>query len=107
MVYGLDNADDPLRIGEEGSGERSPASQEVCNGEARSTLEDALLRMQQSDLDMIRVLEDLIHLLIHKGVVRITDLPEAAQAKLSERSRTRDALGGLTGLINDEEQGLI
>ncbi|MNZ42086.1 hypothetical protein D3C78_596530 [compost metagenome] len=56
---------------------------------------------------MIRVLEDLIHLLIHKRMVRITDLPEVAQAKLSERSRTRDALGGLTGLINDEEQGLI
>ena len=102
-----------------GDGKSTAAGDSSCSGEVMSdaliagerampqAVEDNLLRLQQSDLEMIRVLEDLIHLLIHKGVVRITDLPEAAQAKLSERSRTRDALGGLTGLINDEEQGLI
>ncbi|MCM2320208.1 MAG: tryptophan synthase subunit beta [Pseudomonas sp.] len=103
MVYGNDDAGDPLRLGVKVSGDCSAGSGE---GAARR-LEDSLLRLQQTDLEMIRVLEDLIHLLIHKRMVRITDLPEAAQAKLSERSRTRDALGGLTGLINDEEQGLI
>jgi len=56
---------------------------------------------------MIRVLEDLITVLIRKGVVRITDLPEAAQSKLVGRSKARDALGGLHRLINDDESGLI
>ena len=63
--------------------------------------------MEQSDLDMIRVLEDLITVLIRKGVVRITDLPEAAQSKLVGRSKARDALGGLHRLINDDESELI
>lgn len=103
MGYGNDDAGDPLRLGVR----VDDACSAGAGGIPPRALEDSLLRLQQSDLEMIRVLEDLIHLLIHKGVVRITDLPEAAQAKLSERSRTRDALGGLTGLINDEEQGLI
>jgi hypothetical protein len=74
---------------------------------AGQLMENSLQQLQQSDLDMIRVLEDLIDVLIQKGVVRITDLPEAAQAKLLGRSKARDALGGLQGLINDDETGLI
>jgi hypothetical protein len=70
-------------------------------------VENSLLKLQQSDLDMIRVLEDLISVLIRKGVVRITDLPEVAQAKLVGRSKARDALGGLNLLINDDESELI
>lgn len=103
MMDGNGGADDPLILGGKVGDACSAGSGEGVPG----ALEDSLLRLQQSDLEMIRVLEDLIQLLIHKGVVRITDLPEAAQAKLSERSRARDALGGLTGLINDEEQGVI
>ncbi|WXL24553.1 tryptophan synthase subunit beta [Ectopseudomonas mendocina] len=69
--------------------------------------QNSLLQLKQSDLDMIRVLEDLIDALIRKGVVRITDLPEAAQSKLIGRSKARDALGGLNRLINEDESGLI
>lgn len=103
MVYGNDDAGDPLSLGSKVGDACSAGGGE----DAPRVTEDSLLRLQESDLEMIRVLEDLIHLLIHKGVVRITDLPEAAQAKLSERSRAREALGGLAGLINDEEQGVI
>ncbi|KRW59418.1 hypothetical protein [Pseudomonas sp. TTU2014-080ASC] len=67
----------------------------------------SLLQLKQSDLDMIRVLEDLIDVLIRKGVVSITDLPEAAQSKLIGRSKARDVLGGLNRLINEEDAGLI
>ena len=70
-------------------------------------VENSLKQLKQSDLDMIRVLEDLITVLIRKGVVRITDLPEAAQSKLVGRSKARDALGGLHRLINDDESKLI
>jgi hypothetical protein len=37
----------------------------------------------------------------------VTDLPAAAQAKLMDRSQAREALGGLSYLIDDDEDGLI
>lgn len=45
-------------------------------------------RFVRSDLEMARVMEDLIYLLIDKQVIRFTDLPAEAQAKLN----TRDAM---------------
>lgn len=74
---------------------------------ASQSVEDSLRQLQQTDADMIRVLEDLIHVLITKGVLRITDLPAAAQHKLVNRSHSREALGGLNRLINDDESNLI
>lgn len=88
-------------------GELLADSQEAQAWYANQTVESSLLQLKQSDLDMIRVLEDLITVLIRKGVVRITDLPEAAQSKLVGRSKARDALGGLHRLINDDESKLI
>jgi len=40
-------------------------------------------------------------------VIRVTDLPSAAQAKLMDRTQARETLGGLNHLINDDETGLI
>lgn len=42
-----------------------------------------------SDLSLIRVLEDLVNLLVDRGVVQFADFPEAAQRKLLERGRLR------------------
>ncbi|SMC18028.1 hypothetical protein SAMN02745857_00453 [Andreprevotia lacus DSM 23236] len=44
------------------------------------------------DQDLIRVLEDLIDVLIHKNLLRITDLPPEAQSKLLTRKRVRNQL---------------
>lgn len=74
---------------------------------ANEVVEHSLQQLKQSDLDMIRVLDDLIQVLTSKGVIRVTDLPPAAQAKLMDRSHAREALGGLSQLIDDEEDGLI
>ncbi|VFS56484.1 Uncharacterised protein [Kluyvera cryocrescens] len=41
-------------------------------------------QLQQSDLNMVRVLEDLIEVLMSKGIISITDLPPAAQSKFTE-----------------------
>ena len=60
-------------------GELAADSQEAQAWYANQAVESSLLQLKQSDLDMIRVLEDLITVLIRNGVVRITDLPEAAQ----------------------------
>lgn len=42
---------------------------------ADDVVENSLNQLKQSDLDMIRVLEDLIDVLTAKGVFKITDLP--------------------------------
>ena len=42
-----------------------------------------------SDMKLIRVLEDLVELLLNQGVIRFTDLPEPAQQKLLERRSLR------------------
>lgn len=82
-------------------------AQEIQAWFANQDAESSLLQLKQSDLDMIRVVDDLVHLLIVKGVIRITDLPPAAQSKLLSRSQAREALGGLNRLINEDEGGVI
>lgn len=74
---------------------------------ANEVMETSLKQLKQSDLEMIRVLDDLIQVLTSKGVIRVTDLPPAAQAKLMDRNQAREALGGLSHLINEDESGLI
>jgi hypothetical protein len=41
------------------------------------------------DLDFIRVLEDLLEVLMGSGILKFTDLPEAARVKLRERRAMR------------------
>ena len=42
------------------------------------------------DADFVRVLEDLVDVLIGRGIIRITDLPSEAQTKLFARKSFRD-----------------
>lgn len=44
------------------------------------------------DASLVRVLEDLIDALISRNVLRITDLPTVAQAKLFERKHFREGV---------------
>ncbi|MBP5954004.1 tryptophan synthase subunit beta [Pseudomonas iridis] len=74
---------------------------------ANEAVENSLKQLKQSDFEMIRVLDDLIQVLTSKGVIRVTDLPQAAQAKLMDRTQAREALGGLSQLIDEDEGGLI
>jgi hypothetical protein len=57
----------------------------------------------ESDLAMVRVLEDLIFVLIDKGVLMFHDLPEAARRKLVQRRDLRNRLTDLGGLIDASE----
>lgn len=49
------------------------------------------------DLDLIRVLEDLVDVLIERNVITFTDLPAAAQEKIFRRRNKREkhADGGI------------
>lgn len=57
--------------------------------------------LADSDLGLVRVLEDLIDVLIEKDLIRFTDLPMPAQNKLMHRRGLRHALGGLVLLDDD------
>jgi len=57
-----------------------------------------------SDLDMIRVLEDLIAVLIDKRIIVLTDLPPQAQQKLSRRYEMRSKLADLGEIVADMDE---
>jgi len=69
------------------------SSPELLDFMRRMGLEQSTL--QQSDMRLVRVLEDLIDLLIDRDVIRFTDLPLPAQQKLMERRSMRQSLGAL------------
>jgi hypothetical protein len=58
--------------------------------------------LRDSDLSFVRVLEDVIDLLIERGVIRFTDLPLPAQTKLLQRRGHRMQRQGLQ-LLGDED----
>ncbi|GAA0567060.1 tryptophan synthase subunit beta like protein [Halomonas salifodinae] len=58
--------------------------------------------LTRSDLDFVRVLEDVIHLLMDKGVIRFTDLPDAARDKLVTRQSLRRRINDI-GLMGEED----
>jgi hypothetical protein len=58
--------------------------------------------LSATDQDFVRVLEDVVELLIDKGVILFTDLPESAQEKMLYRQRLRSKMGGNLNLIGDD-----
>lgn len=48
-----------------------------------------------TDKEFVRALEDLIYVLIDKGVIGLSDLPGAVQRKLQAREMLRRELGDL------------
>lgn len=93
----------------EGFTQQLPADdQDILAWYSNQAIETSLLQLRHSDQEMVRVLEDLISVLIAKGIIRITDLPPAAQSKLLSRNQAREALGSLSRLIQEEvSTGLI
>ena len=69
---------------------------------------DAETLLSQSDTAIARVLEDLVDVLITRGVIQFTDLPIAAQSKLLSRRQTRAQLKNSLDLLPDEsDRGLL
>jgi len=61
--------------------------------------------LNQSDFELVRVLEDLVDLLTEKHIILFTELPPAAQNKLLQRKSARMSLQ--TSLISDEEDNIF
>lgn len=56
-----------------------------------------------ADADFVRVIEDVIDTLIQNNVIRLTDLPAAAQKKLMERKGLRNKMQGALNLFGDDD----
>ena len=54
--------------------------------------EDIINALAQSDAELARITEDLITVLVKKGAILFTDLPEAVQTKLLDREVLRSKL---------------
>lgn len=57
--------------------------------------------LNSSDLELIRVLEDVVIVLVDRGVIQYTDLPEAARSKLDERAIARADMEGLNSMLKE------
>ncbi len=71
------------------------------NEDADSALKEVLVA---SDLSFVRVLEDLVGVLLDKGVIMLTDLPEAAQTKIMQRRDIRTQVHKLGELVGDQRE---
>jgi hypothetical protein len=56
----------------------------------------------ESDMDFVRVVEDLVELLIAKNYIRFTDLPDKAQEKMRSRQTLRGTLNSRLDLLSDD-----
>lgn len=63
----------------------------------------ALRQLDASDMEMARITEDLIDLLIGRNIINFTDFPNMAQRKLITRRALRSNMSALTNLVGDEE----
>ena len=55
-----------------------------------------------TDQDFVRVLEDVVDLLIDKGVFLFTELPESAQEKILQRQKLRHGAGSSLDLLGED-----
>lgn len=63
--------------------------------------------LSSSDLELVRVLEDVIDLLCKNRVIAFTDLPDSAQKKLTSRKNIRAEMSGIENLIADEDDSIF
>ena len=66
----------------------------------------ALMELTHSDIEFIRVIEDVIDVLIHKNILTFTDLPEKVREKIISRNDARGRLAGYNDLVLPDE-GLL
>ncbi len=70
--------------------------------------DEAISSLMSSDLELIRVIEDLTELLIKKQVFVFTELPLFAQQKLGKRQKIRNDMISLNSLLSDEsDEGIF
>ena len=103
-----------IYVKRDGTGQVTAISKEPMEGfeqtdeSAVSEIEEMLASssdslFQNSDLEFIRVLDDVIDLLISKNLVLFTELPEVVQEKYTQRTQMRERRRDSLNLLEDEE----
>lgn len=64
---------------------------------------NALMDLTQSDIDFIRVIEDLVNVLIDKNVITFTDLPAKVREKIVNRHDARGRLAGSNDIVVNDK----
>ena len=57
----------------------------------------------ETDLSLVRVIEDVVELLISKNIILFTELPPAAQDKMMRRKKLRSQRSNDLQLLDDED----
>ncbi|MDX1914712.1 MAG: hypothetical protein SFU55_03940 [Methylophilus sp.] len=57
---------------------------------------------RESDIQLARVLEDLINILIERNIIQFTDFPSAAQKRLNDRQSMRRKSHQRLSLLGDD-----
>lgn len=82
------------------------AAADGVSGVGFATAKNCAHGVSASDAALIRVLEDLIDVLIERGLIRFTDLPPPAQEKLVQRRHWRAEMRKLS-LMNHDHPDVI
>lgn len=86
----------------EGSEHISIASEELQTWlKMREEVKARLDSLNSTDLELVRVLEDVVNVLVDRGVIQYTDLPQAAREKLDQRAVARADLEGLSTMLHN------
>jgi hypothetical protein len=84
-----------------------PDHPEIATFIAESHAHTARQALAESDLEITRVIEDLVQLLVEKNTIMFTELPPAVQQKLLNREKLRSSLHESDDNLWNEEEGLI
>ena len=63
--------------------------------------------LTQTDLDFVRVVEDLVDVLVAKNYILFTDLPDKAQEKMRRRQALRGKMSTHLDLLDDDDDGFF
>jgi hypothetical protein len=95
--------DQPVTGKSEVISEDSAEYKQYTDAHTAHSAEELRRQLAASDSGMARLVEDLVDVLINKGVIKFTDLPAAAGAKYLERQSARERLHAYKNLIVDEK----
>ena len=94
-----------IYIVRDADGKLTSLSANPAEGAVEASMDDREVKefLRNLDVDLVRVLEDVIDLLIARGVFRFTDLPESAREKLMFRRNLRSQWNPVPDPLGSEE----
>ncbi len=91
------------------SEQSTPGTEEFVQGDSYelnqflASMSDDNNSLGETDLSLVRVIEDVVELLISKNLILFTELPPAAQEKMMQRKKLRSQISNDMQLLDDED----